>query len=72
VYSVLYCTHTLKDKERIMFRQYFVYYDGCFVGTVMALSEQSAKDKGAQMCGVSASAYTGKARRLVQVERSIL
>ena len=29
-------------------------------------------NKGAQMCGVSASAYTGKARRLVQVERSIL
>jgi len=55
-----------------MFKQYFVYYDGRFVGTVMALSEQSAKDKGAQMCGVSASAYTGKARRLVQVERSIL
>jgi len=55
-----------------MFKQYFVYYDGRFVGTVMALNEQSAKDKGAQMCAVSASAYTGNARRLVQVERSTL
>jgi hypothetical protein len=52
-----------------MFRQYFVYYDGRFAGTVMALSEQSARDKGAQMVGVSASAYTGKARRLVEVIR---
>jgi len=50
-----------------MFRQYFVYYDGQFQGTVMALSEGSARDKGAQLCGVSASAYTGRARRLVEV-----
>jgi hypothetical protein len=35
----------------------------------MALSEQSAKDKGAQMVGVSASAYTGRAHRLVEVVR---
>lgn len=52
-----------------MFHQYFVYYDGRFVGTVMALHEQSARDKGCQMCGVSASAYTGRARRLVEVVR---
>ena len=41
----------------------------CFAGTVMALSEQSARDKGCQLVGVSASAYTGKARRLVEVVR---
>ena len=52
-----------------MFHQYFVYYDGQFQGTVMALSEQSAHDKGCQMVGVSASAYTGRARRLVEVIR---
>ena len=52
-----------------MFKQYFVYYDGRFAGTVMALSEQSARDKGAQMVGVSASAYTGRSRRLVEVVR---
>ena len=52
-----------------MFRQYFVYYDGQFVGTVMALSESSAMDKGCQLVGVSASAYTGRARRLVEVVR---
>jgi hypothetical protein len=52
-----------------MFHQYFVYYDGQFQGTVMALSEQSARDKGCQMVGVSASAYTGRARRLVEVIR---
>ena len=52
-----------------MFHQYFVYYDGRFKGTVMALSEQSARDKGAQLCGVSASAYTGRAHRLVEVVR---
>jgi len=52
-----------------MFNQYFVYYDGRFKGTVMAINERSAKDKGCQMVGVSASAYTGKARRLVEVVR---
>ena len=52
-----------------MFHQYFVYYDGRFAGTVMALTEQSARDKGAQMVGVSASAYTGRASRLVEVVR---
>jgi hypothetical protein len=52
-----------------MFREYFVYYDGRFAGTVMAMSENSARDKGAQLVGVSASAYTGKARRLVEVVR---
>ena len=49
--------------------QYFVYYDGRFQGTVMALSEQSAKQKAGQMVGVSASAYTGRASRLVEVVR---
>ena len=52
-----------------MFNQYFVYYDGRFVGTVMALSENSARDKGCQLAGVSASAYTGRARKLVEVVR---
>jgi len=52
-----------------MFNQYFVYYDGRFVGTVMALHEQSAHDKGCQLVGVSASAYSGRARRLVEVVR---
>jgi len=52
-----------------MFNQYFVYYDGRFVGTVMALTEGSAFEKGCQMVGVSASAYSGKARRLVEVVR---
>ena len=52
-----------------MFQQYFVYYDGQFAGTVMALSESSAMDKGCQMVGVSASAYTGRAHRLVEVVR---
>jgi hypothetical protein len=60
--------HTLRGITG-MFNQYFVYYDGQFKGTVMALSEQSAKDKGCQLVGVSASAYTGKARRLVEVVR---
>jgi len=52
-----------------MFHQYFVYYDGQFQGTVMALHEQSALEKGCQLCGVSASAYSGRARRLVEVIR---
>ena len=52
-----------------MFRQYFVYYDGQFQGTVMALSESSARDKACQLAGVSASAYSGRARRLVEVVR---
>jgi hypothetical protein len=52
-----------------MFNQYFVYYDGRFAGTVMALSENSAREKGCQLVGVSASAYTGRARRLVEVIR---
>jgi hypothetical protein len=52
-----------------MFHQYFVYYDGQFAGTVMALSESSAMDKGCQLVGTSSSAYSGKARRLVTVVR---
>ena len=50
-----------------MFHQYFVYYDGRFAGTVMALNENSAREKGCQLVGVSASAYSGKASRLVEV-----
>lgn len=50
-----------------MFDYYLGYYDGQFVAKVAALSEQSAKDKIAQFVGVSASAYSGKARRLVTV-----
>jgi len=52
-----------------MFNQYFVYYDGRFIGTVMALTEQSARDKGGQLAGVSASAYTGRSRKLMEVVR---
>jgi hypothetical protein len=52
-----------------MFHQYAVYYDGRYVGTVTALSHGSAVDKGCQLVGTSASAYSGKARRLVTVER---
>jgi hypothetical protein len=53
-----------------MFYRYRVYYDGQFMGTVMALHENSAHEKGCQMVGVSASAYSGKSRRLVEVVRS--
>ena len=52
-----------------MFQQYYVYYDRKFQGTVVALSEQSALDKGCRMAGVSASAYSGRSRRLVEVVR---
>jgi hypothetical protein len=52
-----------------MFHRYAVYYDGRYVGTVNALSYSSAVDKGCQLVGTSASAYSGKARRLVTVER---
>ena len=50
-----------------MFNYYLGYYDGMFVTKVAALSEQSARDKIAQLVGVSASAYSGNARRLVTV-----
>jgi len=52
-----------------MFQRYRVYYDGRYVGVVTALHENSALDKGCQLVGTSASAYSGKARRLVTVER---
>ena len=52
-----------------MFHRYRVYYEGRFVGVVTALHENSAVDKGCQLVGTSASAYSGKARRLVTVER---
>lgn len=50
-----------------MFYRYQVFYDGNFIGVVNALSEASARDKGCKLVGVSASAYSGKARRLVSV-----
>ena len=50
-----------------MFNYYLGYYEGQFVAKVAALSEQSAIDKVASFIGVSASAYSGKARRLVTV-----
>ena len=52
-----------------MFFRYRVYYDGDYVGVVMALSDHSAWEKGCQMVGTSASAYSGKASRLVKVDR---
>ena len=50
-----------------MFHRYKVFYDGSFLGYFNALSEASAKEKGCALAGVSASAYTGRARRLVSV-----
>jgi hypothetical protein len=50
-----------------VFNYYLGYYDGMFVAKIAALSENSARDKIAQFVGVSASAYSGKARRLVTV-----
>ena len=52
-----------------MFYQYRVYYDGVCIGVVQALSETSARDKGCQLAGVGASAYSGRASRCVTVER---
>ena len=51
-----------------MFSRFNVFYDGVFVCQIYALSENSAIDKGCQIVGVSASRYSGKARRLVTVE----
>ena len=52
-----------------MFHRYAVFYDGCYMGDVMALSEASAFDKGCVLARVSASRYSGPARRLVSVSR---
>jgi len=52
-----------------MFHRYAVFYDGRHIGDVMALSEASAYDKGCSLARVSASRYTGPARRLVSVSR---
>ena len=57
----------MKIKEICVFNYYLGYYDGQFVAKIAALSENSARDKIAQFVGVSASAYSGKARRLVTV-----
>ena len=50
-----------------MFSRYKVYYDGVLLGTIRALSEGSAFDKGCSLAGVSASAYSGRSSRLVKV-----
>ena len=50
-----------------MFERYRVYYDGKYIGQVMALTKCSAHDKGCKMVGVSASAYTGRAHHRVTV-----
>ena len=52
-----------------MFYRYNIYYDGILIGTVNALSEQSAITKGCKLAKVSASAYGGNAIRLVTAER---
>lgn len=52
-----------------MFNRYNIYYDGILIGTVNALTEQSAIDKGCKLAKVSASAYGGRAIRLVTAER---
>lgn len=52
-----------------MFHKYSVFYDMKWIGDVMALSESSAREKGCQLARVSASAYSGPARRLVHVVR---
>jgi hypothetical protein len=49
-----------------MFKQYLIYYDNQLVGSVMALSHQSAFEKGCKMVKVSASAFSGTASRLVK------
>ena len=52
-----------------MFHRYNITYDGVFIGQVVALSEQSAIDKGSVLAKVGASAYGGNAIRLVKAER---
>lgn len=58
-----------------MFQKYKVFYNGNSIGQVLALSENSAKQKGEilaeQVTGIarSASKYSGLATRLVTVER---
>lgn len=58
-----------------MFNRYNVYFQGKLMGFVTAMSENSAKDKGAilveQSTGIrrSASAYTGLATREIRVEK---
>ena len=52
-----------------MFERYKVYYDSKFIGEVMALSKHSAHEKGCRIAGVSASAYSGRAHRLVSVTK---
>ena len=57
----------MNQKETCVFNYYLGYYDGQFVAKVASTSEQNAIDKIARLVGVSASAYSGKARRLVSV-----
>jgi hypothetical protein len=52
------------------------YYDGRFIGTCLALTENSARDKALSMvyhlglASRSCSAYSGPSRRLIEVIRS--
>lgn len=58
-----------------MFNHYNVYFEGKLMGRVTAMSENSARDKGAilveQSTGIrrSASAYTGLATRNISVKK---
>ena len=59
-----------------MFQNYMCYYDGRFIGTCLALTENSARDKALSMvyhlglASRSCSAYSGLSRRLIEVIRS--
>lgn len=53
-----------------MFNRYSIFYNEEFVGYVMALSDYSAWEKGCQIVGTGASAYSGKASRLVKAIKS--
>ena len=50
-----------------MFSYYLCYYDGQFVTKLAAMTENSAIEKCGQLIGLGASAYSGKARRLISV-----
>ena len=52
-----------------MFYDFHIYYDGEYVTTVRALSEDSAIDRVYMQYG-SASAYSGKARRLFTARKA--
>ena len=60
--------HTDDTTLNEMFQRYNIFYDGKLIGQVMAMTHQSALDKGGRLAGVSASAYGGRASRLVKAE----